>query len=1145
MKGFKSFANRTELIFGNGFNCIIGPNGSGKTNISDAICFVLGKSSAHEMRAEKSANLIFNGGKKGSPAKEAEVTIEFDNSSGKLSINEKEVRITRIVKQNGTSIYKVNEEVRTRQQILDLLNSSKLDPDGHNIVLQGDIVSLGEMKPTDRREIIEEIAGISMYEEKKQKCLNELQKVDTRLNEAEIILTERQVNLRELKKERDQAIKYKELQEEIKDKKGTLLHLQIKDKEEKVGEIEKRKKEYEEKIEKVNQEIIKIKKEIHEYKEEINKINNEVEIKGEKSQIVLRKEIEELRTTIVKSNSRLEVCQTEVIKIKSRKEQLNNNIKELEEKIKELKKRKQENEESQKNLKDEEKEIGKELENFKNKNGIDADLNKDLEEIDKSIDKLIFEINETNEKKQILIRNKDQISFKLNAIEENLQKLKGSGEELEDLKKKKEKIKEISQTLSKTINEDSSYSLQLNRLRNDITSSLEELAKHKSRQISIEERSLSDLAVKKILEMKDTLKGIHGTVATLGITENKYALALEVGAGPRLNSIVVDSDITAQKCIEYLKSNKFGIATFLPINKIKGREIEPSVKTLLNKEGVHNLAVNIVKYEPEYKDIFSYTLGSTLIIDDIEVGRRIGIGKARMVTIDGDLMEPSGAMVGGFRSKRAGFGFKEKEINENIIKIEEEVNKQKTLIDHIERKKINNEELIKRLREERANLEGDVIKLEKTLNIESDTSNLISNKKDLTEEEQKLSKEIKGIESEIEQFNKELENDKIKKIKLKEKIADPTLAINIDNLEEKRLKLKEKILETNGNIKNIDTQIDSMLNPEKDKTEKIIKQQEKEFEEFQKETNDLKEIIKTREDELKSKEEEEKKIYSNFKELLNKRNKFGEKIHNLEGDISKEEEKLKGNEQKLNNNNIDRAKAIAELEAIQKEFAPFIDAKIKRGLSLDELKLQIREDEKAINAIGNVNLRALEVYEQIQQEYEKIMEKVETLKKEKEDVLIMMTEVESKKKEIFMKTYNVISKNFKEIFNQLTTKGEAHIALENPENPFEEGVDIQVRVIGNKFLNIKSLSGGEKTMAALAFIFAIQEYDPSPFYLLDEVDAALDKRNSELLSKLISKYTSKAQYVVISHNDSIITEANLIYGVSMQENVSKVVSLKV
>lgn len=1144
MKGFKSFAYKIELVFGNGFNCIIGPNGSGKTNISDAVCFVLGKSSAHDMRAEKSSNLIFNGGKKGNPAKEAEVTIEFDNSTGKFPIQTKEVKISRLVKQNGTSTYKINDEIRTRQQILELLNVTKIDPDGHNIVLQGDIVSLADLKPTERRQIIEEIAGISMYEEKKQKCLNELEKVDAKINEAEIILKEREVNLRELKKERDQALKYKELKETLRDDKATFLNLQIKERQEKVDEIEERKKEAEDKITKINEEINSIKKQIQFTKEEINKINTEVEVKGEKEQVILRKEIEELKTTLVKANSRLEVCQNEVIKIKTRKEQLNDNIKEVEDKIKELKTKKQEYEQNLKQINNEEKELQKQIDNFKEKYGIDTDFNKALEELDKNIDKILVEFNRINEEKQVIVRNKDQIIFKLNAIEERLNTLKGSGKELEDLKNNKKLLKETSEKITKATVEDSSYSLQLNKLRQEISQNTEELAKLKSRQISIEERSLSDLAVRKILELKNSIKGINGTVASLGNVESKYSLALEVAAGSRINSIVVDSDTTAQKCIEHLKSHKLGIATFLPLNKIKSRVVETAVKEVLNQNGVYGLAVDIAKYESKYKDVFLYILGSTVIVDNIETARRIGIGRARMVTLGGDLMEPSGAMVGGYRIQRTGFGFKEKEINENLGRLEEELKKQKTLLNHIEAKKSLAEESIYKLKEDRANLEGNIIKLEKTLNIEG-TAEILENKKELQDELKKYEKELTNIENKAKDLSKELENNKIKKNKLKEKLADPNLAKNLEKLEENRLKIKEKILEIIGSIKNIEMQIDSMLIPEKDKTEKIIKQQDKEYNEFQKELSDIKELIKNREQELKSREQEEKKFYSNFKDLVNKRNKLTERIQNLETNTAREEEKLKNNEQRLNSVNIDRAKAIAELEALQKEFDPFKDAKIRRGQSIEELKVKIKESEKELNSIGNVNLRALEVYEQIQEEYGKVIEKVDKLKIEKEDVLKMMAEIESKKKEIFMKTYNVIIKNFKDIFSQLTTKGEAHVQLENSENPFEGGIDIQVKISGNKFLDIRSLSGGEKTMAALSFIFAIQEYDPSPFYLLDEVDAALDKTNSELLSKLIQKYAQKAQYIVISHNDNIITEAEYIYGVSMQDNISKVVSLKV
>ncbi len=345
--------------------------------------------------------------------------------------------------------------------------------------------------------------------------------------------------------------------------------------------------------------------------------------------------------------------------------------------------------------------------------------------------------------------------------------------------------------------------------------------------------------------------------------------------------------------------------------------------------------------------------------------------------------------------------------------------------------------------------------------------------------------------------------------------------------------------------KNIEMQVSTILVPEKERTEKILKQHEKESESFVQELKNLKDFIKSKNNEFKEKEIQEKKFYANFRESISRRNKLNERLQKSETDIAREEERKKAGEQRLNNINIERAKFIAELEAIEKEFGEFKDAKIRKGVSVDELKERIKSSEKALNNIGNVNLRALEVYEQIEDEYQKVTEKVGKLKSEKDDVLNMMAEIEGKKKDIFMKTYNVFAKNFKSIFDQLTTKGEAHIVLENSENPFDGGIEIQVRVAGNKFLDMRSLSGGEKTLAALAFIFAIQEHQPSPFYLLDEVDAALDKINSQLLSKLIQKYAEKAQYLVISHNDNIITEAENIYGVSMKDGASKVISLKV
>ncbi|MBI5881397.1 AAA family ATPase, partial [archaeon] len=298
MHGFKSFAKRTELLFGPDFNCILGPNGSGKSNVLDALCFVLGKSSAKSMRVEKSANLIYNGGKTKKPAPSAEVSIYFDNTTKEFPTDAAEVKLTRIVKQNGQGVYKINDETRTRQQILELLSLAKIDPDGYNIILQGDIIRLIDMSPVERRMIIEEIAGIGVYEDRKQKAMNELDKVDVKLKEAEIVLTERDTYLKELKKERDQARKYKELDSKIMVNKATALYRQMQQKDAEKEELDDRVKKHKESFDKTTGDSDKLRKESEELKKQIDEINKEIERRGEKEQLELHREVEKLKVEL-------------------------------------------------------------------------------------------------------------------------------------------------------------------------------------------------------------------------------------------------------------------------------------------------------------------------------------------------------------------------------------------------------------------------------------------------------------------------------------------------------------------------------------------------------------------------------------------------------------------------------------------------------------------------------------------------------------------------------------------------------------------------------------------------------------------------------------------------------------------------------
>ena len=303
--------------------------------------------------------------------------------------------------------------------------------------------------------------------------------------------------------------------------------------------------------------------------------------------------------------------------------------------------------------------------------------------------------------------------------------------------------------------------------------------------------------------------------------------------------------------------------------------------------------------------------------------------------------------------------------------------------------------------------------------------------------------------------------------------------------------------------------------------------------------------VKTHDAELKKKEEEQQKSHSKFKSLYEKRNKLNDEITKVEQKIYGKEEDSRKAEFKVNTLGLEDAKIKAELAALQADFAQYDGVELDLKKSEEQLKKEINDFERMRENIGNVNLRSLEIYDAVEREYNSLMEKKDVLSKEKDSVLLLMQEIEGKKKDIFMACFDAIDAKFKEIFGNLTAKGEASLELENPEKPFEAGMNIKVRITGNKFLDIRSLSGGEKTMTALAFIFSIQEHEPASFYIMDEVDAALDKRNSDRLAKLIRKYCEQAQYVVISHNDAVITEADILYGVSMNElGISNVVSLK-
>ncbi len=1157
LRGFKSFGEKTDLIFNSNFNVILGPNGSGKSNISDALCFVLGKGSAKGMRAEKSAHLIYNGGKTKNPAKEGEVSIYFDNATKIFPVDAQEVKITRIIRQNGQGIYKINDVRKTRQELIELLRLAHIDPDGHNIVLQGDIMRFVEMSSVERRAVIEEIAGIGVYEEKKQKTLHELEKVDQKLTEADIILSERKTYLKELKEERDHAAKYKDLADRITKNKATYVNMKMQKKKTERENIQQHMADFDGTIHKKETGIAELKTKVQEKKGKIHAMMKEVEEKGEKEQVQILHAVEKLKVDIVANKDRITLCQNEMTRVTTRKEQLSASLTELQDKILETQKQIQEQEKEKARLAKESGVIQAKIETFRKKNKLEGaeDIDKEIEALDVLAEEKQKDIQVLREKQQELLREKDKMDYQIHTIDEQMEKVleleKQHKEELDALKQMKLEFKKATLELNQALQDDAALGAQLGNARTKLEQVQDELAKLHARQTRIREHSAGNIAVQKVLETGSALGKIYGIVSELGRVQNKYALALEIAAGPKLHSIVVEDDKTAANCIKFLKTKKLGVATFLPMNKIKTIPADAKAQALAQSTGAQGLAVDLVSHDSKFKNVFSYVFGNTLVVDNIDVARRLGVGEVRMATIDGDLVELSGVMQGGYRQRqKEGMGFQEKEVLEALQTTEKIFAESQRLVAALQEKRGDIEKRIVRFREFKANLEGDIIAKEKSLHLESSDLNVSKKlKKDLEEKAKDYDKELETIQQKVSSYNKDFAQLKIKKQQLRDKVSqlrNPLLIAELNTFEQKKTELKEKILELDATFRNFQIQIQNILIPEQENIGKIIKQHDKEHQDFVVEIKHLEEAIHTQEKELKKKEKLQQEFYGAFKGLFKERDVLNEELQKLENTIIVAEEQIRSVEQKKNAVSIENARISAELAGMEEEFKKYVDVELFTDKDEETLKKEIWEFERMVQRLGNVNLRALEIYDTVEKEYHALLSKKESLLKEKDQVFLMMNEIETKKKELFMKTFDAVNQHFQDIFTALSTKGQAFLEVEDEKNLFDAGVSIKVRITGKKFLDIRSLSGGEKTMTALALIFSIQEYDPASFYIFDEVDAALDKVNSDKLSKLVRKYSDKAQYIIISHNDGVISDAETLYGISMTgDNMSKVVSLKV
>lgn len=945
IQGFKSFAKKTEVLFDKGINVIIGPNGSGKSNISDAICFALGRLSVKSMRAEKTSNLIFMGSKYIKPAHEAYVELVFENSDRAFSMDRDEITLKRAVRRNGQSVYKINDETKTRAEIIETLAQAGIDPYGFNLILQGQIQSIVKMHGEERRKIIGEVAGISVYEWRKEKSLKELEKTEERLKEISTILRERTAFMNNLEREKQQAQRFKDLQLTVKRAKASILSKKLEEKKKEVEAIMKAIGNEMDQKEKKSEKVEKKRISSEDLLQKINEINKHIRDSSGVEQTKLREQLTNLKA--------------ELEGLKVRKEGYENRKDEIGRRISEMQKTIPEMESEIKKLRQESPIIAQKAKELRKKKEELAEIEKERKSLHALRAEFVALKDRIEDRRRILARATAESESLVKQMEESSRNLKNKNE-----KETSDEIENIKIKIEKTKNEILAISTQ--ELENEKTVSVSEAEISRSEEI------------KKKVEKIDVCP-----LCQCKITEE------------HVNHVYAECDEKIGKSRE---------------------EIENCKKTLAK---LHER---------------SHTLHEQLRTSNLN-----------MVSLERELLAHNS-------------------INEK-------------------------REILKKTVEYEKSLKHEVVELE---NRRKSLENKVEN---IGSIEERYSNKM----LEIEEISSRTSEDVDTSLLFKERELEKTLNV-IERSKQDRQNIEEQIEE-------ISLEIDS------------------------------------KESSLEKREKQEEELNKKFRKMFADRDRLQKDLSELNFEIAETEREIRHFEDQVNVLKIGKAKLEGEKDTIEMDFSEYKEFELLQG-SLIFLEEKLKKTNSDLETIGSINLRALEVYDKVKTDYEEVRTKADTIEKEKSEIMKIIDEIDKKKKKTFMKAFNGINELFSRNFSKLYSKGTAYLEAENKEDLFSGGVDIVVKLAKGKYFDVSSLSGGEQTMVALSLLFAIQEYKPYQFYILDEIDAALDKRNSERLANLLEQHTKSGQYIVVTHNDAIILDSDILYGVSMHEGVSKILSVR-
>lgn len=1169
--GFKSFADRTELEFKPGVTVVVGPNGSGKSNVADSVRWVLGEQSAKSLRGAKMEDVIFSGSETRKPLSYGEVSLTLDNSDGTLPLDYSEITVTRRVYRSGESEFLINKQACRLKDITELFMDTGLGREAYSIIGQGKIEEILSSKPEDRRGILEEAAGIVKYKNRKKEAVRKLEETEHNLVRIQDIMAEIERQLDPLAQQAEKAKEYKAIREELTGKEiATYVYM----------------------LENIHEEWTRLNAQIEELKQEETMLAvqvNELEVEIEKLKWSIHEDEEKLdgwQAELLQLTEELEKVEGQKGVLLERKKHTSTTLRELQEKLDLLSDRKEKLKQEEGIERDKLEKIARAVQETEQHlaalveeyQQLHPDLEEKIEDLKGDYIELLNEQAALNNERRFYEQTIQQITQKLSHLASEKHHF------LEENKAVEEKFtrqQELTRALSETIQQKeahlielvSQYERQLERLQKK-----EEKWRHDHQQLDKLNHRLKFLldmkadfagyfqGVKEVLKAREKgLAGIHGAVAELVQVPKKYQLAIEIALGASLQYIVVENEQAAREAIQYLKDNRLGRATFLPLPVLKPKLLSPRELQLLTKaDGVIGLAMDLIQYSPQYHNLFSHLLGQVIVTQDLklanQLARQMGY-RYRFVTLDGDLVNPGGSMTGGsVRQTGANLLGRDEEIKE----LNREIKRGEQALAELNRDMEQEKERIKQQKEAITACQEEIKELkEREVREKAALSDFHYAKERIKERLEVWEKERESLEKEEQDVLAKQQQNKERLLSLGEQIN--RLEEQIKRLEKEKETRESSLAEKQEEI----TQLRITLARQKqeyEEKERRVKQLEDQQEEVSMEWDRTTQLLEHLSSDLKHQHQEETGLEADLHKKKAERAELTQLIETTRTKRQEKQHKIEEIEMKLRHFRLEHKQVKEEIHR-QEVKANRLDVELENYLTLlreeyelsyelakeryplpapyEQVKKEVEQLKEKLHSLGEVHLGSIEEYQRLNERYQFLSEQEQDLQQAKQSLYELIAEMDETMSQRFHETYLAVREQFQQVFKELFGGGRADLILSEPDNLLTTGLEIIAEPPGKKLQHLDLLSGGERALTAIAILFAILRVKPVPFCILDEVEAALDEANVHRFAQFLKEFSKQTQFIVITHRKGTMEGADVLYGITMQESgVSKLVSVK-